>query len=102
MISRCHLPPETSGEDYQPRAGFVGEDLPLNAGNAATYIRVSVQMAYLWAERRQTPQLRVMGRFFKSALRPFSFFQRNFRSKSQDSALQSFALKECGYARCAA
>jgi len=53
-----------------------GRDLehPMTVREAAQYLGVSSQTVYLWAERKQIPHLRVMGRnirFLKSDLEPF-------------------------------
>ena len=50
------------------------DELPLTVRDAATYLGVSAQTVYLWVERKQIPDLRVMGRnirFLKSDLEPF-------------------------------
>ena len=53
-----------------------GRDIeyPMTVRDAAQYLGVSSQTVYLWAERKQIPHLRVMGRnirFLKSDLEPF-------------------------------
>jgi len=50
------------------------DEIPLTVKQAAFYLGVSRQTAYLWVERKQIPHLRVMGRnirFLKSELEPF-------------------------------
>jgi excisionase family DNA binding protein len=47
---------------------------PMTVKEAAKFLGVSPQTVYLWAERKQIPHLRVMGRnirFLKSDLEPF-------------------------------
>ena len=49
-------------------------EYPMTVREAAQYLGVSSQTVYLWAERKQIPHLRVMGRnirFLKSDLEPF-------------------------------
>ena len=49
-------------------------EIPLNVKQAAKFLGVSPQTVYLWAERKQIPHLRVMGRnirFLKSELLSF-------------------------------
>ena len=49
-------------------------EIPLNVKQAAKFLGVSPQTVYLWAERKQSPHLRVMGRnirFLKSELLSF-------------------------------
>lgn len=49
-------------------------ELPMNVKEAAKFLGVSPQTVYLWAERKQIPHLRVMGRnirFLRSDLEPF-------------------------------
>jgi excisionase family DNA binding protein len=53
-----------------------GRDIeyPMTVREAAQYLGVSSQTVYLWAERKQIPHLRVMGRnirFLKSDLESF-------------------------------
>ena len=51
-----------------------GVEYPMTVREAAQYLGVSSQTVYLWAERKQIPHLRVMGRnirFLKSDLEPF-------------------------------
>ena len=52
----------------------IGDELPIRVREAAVFLGVSPQTVYLWAERKQIPHLRVMGRnirFLKSELEPF-------------------------------
>jgi len=52
----------------------VASEIPLTVKEAAKYLGVSPQTVYLWAERKQIPHLRVMGRnirFIKSDLETF-------------------------------
>jgi excisionase family DNA binding protein len=53
---------------------ILASEIPLTVKEAAKYLGVSPQTAYLWVERKQIPHLRVMGRnirFLKSDLAPF-------------------------------
>jgi excisionase family DNA binding protein len=50
------------------------DDHPWTVRDAAKFLGVSPQTVYLWVERKQIPNLRVMGRnirFLKSDLEPF-------------------------------
>jgi excisionase family DNA binding protein len=50
------------------------DELPIRVREATTFLGVSPQTVYLWVERKQIPDLRVMGRnirFLKSELEPF-------------------------------
>jgi excisionase family DNA binding protein len=50
------------------------DECPLTVKEAAKFLGVSVSSVYAWAERKQIPHLRVMGRnirFLKSDLEPF-------------------------------
>ena len=53
---------------------FSAQELPMTVKDAAKFLGVSPQTVYLWAERKQIPHLRVMGRnirFLKSELETF-------------------------------
>jgi excisionase family DNA binding protein len=63
------------------------DDNPLTVKDAAKFLGVSPQTVYLWAERKQIPHLRVMGRnirFLKSDLETFraSFKQEMANGKT--------------------
>jgi excisionase family DNA binding protein len=50
------------------------KEIPMRVREAAIFLGVSQQTVYLWAERKQIPHLRVMGRnirFLRSDLEPF-------------------------------
>lgn len=50
------------------------DEIPMTVREAAKFLGVSQQTVYLWAERKQIPHLRVMGRnirFLKSELVSF-------------------------------
>jgi len=52
----------------------IAAEIPWTVRQTALYLGVSPQTVYLWAERKQIPHLRVMGRnirFLKSELEPF-------------------------------
>jgi excisionase family DNA binding protein len=56
------------------QTAIVANEIPLTVKEAAKYLGVSPQTVYLWAERKQIPHLRVMGRnirFLRSELEPF-------------------------------
>jgi len=58
----------------QEPASSSGDECPLAVRQAAKFLGVSPQTAFLWVERKQIPHLRVMGRnirFLKSDLEPF-------------------------------
>jgi hypothetical protein len=44
------------------RPVFAREELPLGVGDAAVFLGLSAQAEYLWMERKQMPQLPMMGR----------------------------------------
>ena len=44
------------------RPGFAREELPLGVRDAAVFLGLSAQAEYLWMERKQMPQLPMMGR----------------------------------------
>ncbi len=49
-------------------------EIPIRVREAAVFLGVSPQTVYLWVERKQIPNFRVMGRnirFLKSDLQPF-------------------------------
>lgn len=71
---RQHLPKIATGHERPPAIVLAQEELPLNVREAAAFPVVSVQTVYLWVERKQIPQLRVMGRairFLRWDLQPF-------------------------------
>ena len=62
----------------------IADENPLTVRDAAKYLGVSPQTVYLWVERKQIPNLRVMGRnirFLKSDLEPF---RASFRQEMEN------------------
>ena len=67
-MSSKPIQPNAASRAVDPDLPFFREELPLNVRQAAIYLGVSVQTVYLWVERKQIPELRVMGgniRFLK-------------------------------------
>ena len=67
-----------------PTFAVMETECPMTVRQAAKFLGVSPQTVYLWAERKQIPHLRVMGRnirFLKSDLEPF---RASFRQEMEN------------------
>lgn len=68
---------------------FAKEEIPLTVRDAARYLGVSVQIVYLWVERKQIPHLRVMGRNIRFLKSDLESFRATFRQEVTDAMAEA-------------
>ena len=59
----------------------LAEGVPLTVKEAARFLGVSPQTVYAWAERRQIPHLRVMGRNIRFLRSDLAAFRATFQQE---------------------
>ena len=64
--------PDHSARELEP---------PMRVKDAAKFLGVSPQTAYLWVERKQIPHLRVMGRNIRFLKSDLESFRASFRQE---------------------
>jgi excisionase family DNA binding protein len=87
MDSACSA--KTNPQALVVKTGAGHDDLPLTVRDAATYLGVSIQTVYLWAERKQIPHLRVMGRNIRFLKSELEAFRATFRQEVRSAIAQS-------------
>ena len=64
---------------------FSAQELPMTVKDAAKFLGVSPQTVYLWAERKQIPHLRVMGRNIRFLKSDLGLFRASFKQEMENA-----------------
>jgi excisionase family DNA binding protein len=83
--SSFHKSRTDSFVESQEKASALSEEYPLTVREAAKYLGVSPQSVYLWAERKQIPHLRVMGRNIRFLKSDLAAFRASFRQEMENA-----------------
>lgn len=85
--TKCQSSGSSPSVSFAPRTDPAA-DIPWSVAQAARFLGVSPQTVYLWAERRQIPHLRVMGRNIRFLRDDLERFRATFRRDPVASQVQ--------------